>query len=137
MPTMKEFTVHLEDRPGTLGKLCGALSDKGVNIVAFQSNPDEKGESTVRLVTDNPNATEAVLESEHTTHTETEVAEARLPNRSGALAGAAAKLGEGNININYAYAGIEPGTNAPVVIFGVADAGQASRILDQVAAAAA
>ena len=73
MPTMKEFTVHLEDRPGTLGMLCRALSDKGVNIVAFQSNPDEKGKSTVRLVTDNPNATEAVLESEHTTHTETQV----------------------------------------------------------------
>ena len=137
MPTMKEFTVHLEDRPGTLGKFCRALSDKGVNIVAFQSNSDEKGKSTVRLVTDNPNATEAVLESENATHTETQVAEAKLPNRSGALAGAAAKLGEGNININYAYAGIEPGTNAPVVIFGVADAGQASRILDQVAAAAA
>lgn len=137
MPTMKEFTVHLEDRPGTLGKLCRALSNQGVNIVAFQSNSDEKGKSTVRLVTDNPNATEAVLESEHTTHTETQVAEAKLPNRSGALAGAAAKLGEGNININYAYAGIEPGTNAPVVIFGVVDAGQASKILDQVAAAAA
>lgn len=137
MPTMKEFTIHLEDRPGTLGKLCRALSDKGVNIVAFQSNPGEKGKSTVRLVTDNPNTTEAVLESEHTTHMETEVAAAKLPNRSGTLASAAAKLGEGNININYAYAGIEPGTNAPVVIFGVADAGQASRILDQVAAAAA
>ena len=137
MPTMKEFTVDLEDRPGTLGKLCRALSDRGVNIVAFQANPGEKGKSTLRLVTDNPNATEAVLESEHTTHTESQVAEAKLPNRSGTLAGAAAKLGEGNININYAYAGIEPGTNAPVVIFGVVDAGQASKILDQVAAAAA
>jgi hypothetical protein len=71
------------------------------------------------------------------TGTNTQVAEAKLPNRSGALAGAAAKLGEGNININYAYAGIEPETNAPVVIFGVVDAGQASKILDQVAAAAA
>jgi len=134
---MKEFTVQMEDLPGTLGKLCRALSDRGVNIVAFQANPGEKGKSTFRLVTDNPNAMEAVLESEQTTHTESQVAEAKLPNRSGALAGAAAKLGEGNININYAYAGIEPGTNAPVVIFGVADAGQASNILDQVAAAAA
>src|SRR6266567_3520790 len=137
MPTMKEFTVHVEDRPGTLGKLCRALSDHDVNIVAFQANPGEKGKSMFRLVTDNPNATEAVLESEHTTHTEAQVAEAKLPNRSGALAGAAAKLGEGNINIDYAYAGIEPGTNAPVVIFGVADASQASKILDQVVAAAA
>ena len=137
MPTMKEFTVQMEDRPGTLGKLCRALSDHGVNIVAFEANPGEKGKSMIRLVTDNPKETKAVLESEHTTHTESQVAEAKIPNRSGALAGAAAKLGEGNININYAYAGIEPETNAPVVIFGVVDAGQASKILDQVAAAAA
>jgi hypothetical protein len=46
-------------------------------------------------------------------------------------------LGEKKININYAYAGIEPGSNAPVVIFGVAEVGQAAKILDEVATAAA
>lgn len=137
MPTMKEFTVNMEDRPGTLGKLCRALADRGVNIIAFQSNTGEKGKSTIRFVTDNPTATKAVLQSEHATNTETEVAEAKLPNRSGALAGVAAKLGEAKININYAYAGIEPGTNTPVVFFGVPDAGQAAKILEKVSAAAA
>lgn len=135
MPTMKEFTVNMEDRPGTLGKLCRALAERSVNIIAFQSYTGEKGKSTVRFVTDNPTAAKAVLQSEHAT--ETEVAGAKLPNRSGVLAGAAAKLGEAKININYAYAGIEPGTNTPVVIFGVPDAGQAARILEQVSAAAA
>ncbi len=41
------------------------------------------------------------------------------------------------ININYAYAGVEPGTNAPLVIFGVADVGKAAKIMDEVAKAAA
>jgi hypothetical protein len=26
VPTMKEFTIRLDDRPGTLGKLCPALA---------------------------------------------------------------------------------------------------------------
>jgi acetolactate synthase small subunit len=37
MPTTKEFTIHLEDRPGTLARVCGTLADYNVNIVAFQA----------------------------------------------------------------------------------------------------
>jgi hypothetical protein len=33
--------------------------------------------------------------------------------RPGELARAALRLGDANININYGYAGIDPGTNAP------------------------
>jgi hypothetical protein len=137
MPTTKEFTIHMEDLPGTLGKLCRALADRNVNIIAFQSFPEEKGKSTVQFVTDNPTLTKTVLESEHATHTETQVAQTRLPHIPGALASAATKLGEAKINVNHAYVGIEPGTNAPVVIFGVAEVNQATQILDEVAAEAA
>ncbi len=137
MPTTKEFTIHMEDRPGTLGKLCRALADRGVNIVAFQAFPEVKGKSTIRLVTDNPTMAKTVLDTEHTTHTETQVAQTTLPHRPGSLAKAAARLGEANLNINYAYAGISPGTNSPVVIFGVAEVEKATKILDEVAAAAA
>ncbi len=137
MPAAKEFTIHMEDRPGTLGKLCRALGERGVNIVAFQSFPHGKDKSTLRLVTDNPSITKTVLDSEHTAHTETEVALINLPHRAGSLSRVATKLGEASININYAYAGIEPGTNKPVVIFGLAEVGQAAKILDEVAKAAA
>ena len=37
MPVTKEFTVFLEDRAGTLGKICQALADHGVNILALDS----------------------------------------------------------------------------------------------------
>ena len=56
MPTMKEFTIRLDDRPGTLGQLCQALADQKVNILAFQSFPLENGKSSVRFVLDNPAA---------------------------------------------------------------------------------
>jgi hypothetical protein len=54
MPTAKEFTIRLDDQPGTLGKLCQALAEQDVNILAFQSFPLENGNSSVRLVLDNP-----------------------------------------------------------------------------------
>src|SRR6266404_1228435 len=45
MPTAKEFTISLEDKPGTLGKLCQALAEGGVNILAYQQFPHEKGKA--------------------------------------------------------------------------------------------
>ncbi len=135
MPTTKEFSIQIEDRPGTLGKFCRALADKGVSILAFQSYSSE-GKSVVRMVVDNPNAAKNVLKTESQSYTEAEVAQAKLPIRPGELARAASRLGEANINIMYAYTGIESGTNSPLLIFGVADAPLAASVLDQAAAAA-
>ena len=135
MPTTKEFAIRMEDRPGTLGKVSRALADRGVNILAFQSCPSE-GKSLVRIVVDNPTTARTVLGNERATFTETDIAQVKLPHRPGELARAASRLGEANININHAYCGVEPGTNAPLLIFGVADAGKAAAILDQTAAAA-
>lgn len=136
MPVMREFTVQMEDRPGTLGKCCRALGDRGVNILAFHSFSSE-GKSAVRFIVDNLTAAKTVLDADRYTYIETEVALAHLPNRPGELARAASRLGEDSININYAYTGIEPGTSAPFLIFGVADAPRAASILDRTAAAAA
>jgi len=134
MPTSKELTIRTENKPGTLGKLCKSLADQKVNILAFQSVPAE-GNSSVRMVVDNPTTAKKVLDTERLSYTETEVAQARLSNRPGELAHAASQLGGSNINIEYAYSGLDS-SNAPVVFFGVKDAGKAAMILDKIAAAA-
>ena len=135
MPITKEFTVRMDNRPGSLGKVCRALADRGVNIMALQSIPSEKT-ILVCIVVDNPAAAEAILDGEGITYTEGEVAQVKLLHAPGELARAATKLGEANININYAYCGVEPNTNTPLVIFGVTEVGRAASILDQTAAAA-
>jgi hypothetical protein len=127
----------MQDRPGTLGKICRALADRGVNILAFQSFSAGAGESQVRLVADNPTITKSVLESQGLVFTETDVVQVKLPHRPGEIARVASRLGEANLNINYAYCGLEPGTNIPLVFFGVAEVDQAATILEQAAAAAA
>ena len=73
MPTVKEFTLRLDDQPGTLGKLCQALAEQDVNILAFQSFPLENGNSSVRLVLDNPLVAKTVFDDRRTDYTETEV----------------------------------------------------------------
>jgi len=135
MPTAKELNIRLADRPGTLAKLCRALADRNVNILAFQSIALQ-GDSLVRLVVNDPATAKQVLDSEHLSHTETEIVQVTLRNRPGTLAGAAEKLGEANININYAYCGVDPEANAPLLVFGVAEVAQAAKALEQIPLAA-
>ena len=75
MPVTKEFTIRLEDRPGTLGKLCQALADQNVKILAFQSFPLEKGKSSVHLVLDFPPAARTILDGRRADYTENKVAQ--------------------------------------------------------------
>lgn len=131
MPTTKELSVEMEDRPGTLGKVCRSLADRGVNILAFQSMKNQ-----VRLIVDNPTTAKSVLDNQKLKYTEMPVAQVKLPHRPGELARAGSKLGEANININYGYCGVEPGSNEPLLFFGVADADRAAKILDEAARAA-
>ena len=136
MPTTREFSLSMQDQPGTLGRICGALADRQVNILAFQTIPFE-GKSLVRFVVDNPTTAKSVLDTQKLPYKETEVIQAKFANRPGELARAASQLGEADINIDYSYCGVDPGTNTPLLIFGVAEVGRAAKILDKIAAAAA
>jgi hypothetical protein len=137
MPTNREFTIHLENRPGTLATVCRTLADRNVNILALQTTTGEgKNKSQVRFVADNPTTTKSILDNEHMSYTESQIAQVRLANRPGELARSAARLGENKININYVYSGLESNTNAPILIFGVTDAGRAATILEETAVGA-
>jgi hypothetical protein len=81
MPITKEFTIRLEDRPGTLGKLCQALAEQ--ESVSWW---------TIRI---RPGRT---LDRQRNDYTETEVARVMLENRPGELARVASRLGDKGIN---------------------------------------
>lgn len=136
MPITKEFTVLMEDRPSALGKLCRALADQDVNILALQSSPI-RGKFVTRFIVDNPEKAKTVLDTGQLTYTETKIVQKRIVHRPGEIARLAARLGKANININYAYCGLEPGTNAPLVFFGVTETEEADSVLRDAAVAAA
>jgi len=133
MAKAKEFTVTIEDKPGALGKCFLALAERGVNVLAFQSYVEE-GESLARFLADDTASARAVLGSLHMIFEETEVAVARLAHRPGQLGRAAARLGEKEINIDYSYCGIEPGSTLGLLVFGVDNLAKAAALLDDLAA---
>jgi hypothetical protein len=133
MAKAKEFTVTIEDKPGALGKCFLALAERGVNVLAFQSYVEE-GESLARMIVDDPAAAKAVLGGLGMIFEETNAAIVRLPHRPGELGRAAARLGEKQVNIDYSYCGLEPGSPLALVAFGVDDLTLASTVLDELAA---
>lgn len=134
MPRAKEFTVTIEDKPGALGRCFAALAERGVNVLAFQSYVEE-GESLARFLVDDPISANAVLGSLRMIFEETEVALVRLAHHPGELGRAASRLGDKQINIDYSYCGLEPGSTLALVVFGVDNLTKAVTVLDELAAA--
>ena len=130
MPKAKEFTVTIEDKPGALGKCFLALAERGVNVLAFQSYVEE-GESLARLLVDDPAGAKAVLGSLRMIFEETEAVVVRLAHRPGELGRAASRLGENQINIDYSYCGLEPGSTLALAVFGVDNLTKAAAALDE------
>ena len=133
MPKAKEFTVTIEDRPGALGECFLALAERGVNVLAFQSYVEE-GESLARMVVDEPATAKAVLGGLRMIFEETEAVVVRLAHRPGELGRAAARLGEAQINIDYSYCGLEPGSALVLAVFGVDNLTKAATVLDELSA---
>jgi len=133
MPKAKEYTVAIPDKPGALGKCFLGLAEAGVNILAFQSYVEDR-ESLVRFLADDTTAARKTLAAMSMIFEETEVALASVANRPGALGRAAARLGENEINIDYSYFGIEPGSSLVLLVFGVDALTKAAKMLDDLAA---
>ena len=79
MPITKELTIRMDNRPGSLGTVCQALANRGVNILALQSIPSEKT-ILVCVVVDNPAAAVGFLDREGISYTEVEVVQVKLPH---------------------------------------------------------
>ena len=133
MPKAKEFTVTIADKPGALGKCFLALAERGVNVLAFQSYV-EAGESLARFVADDMAGAKAVLGTLCMVFEETDVAVVRVAHRPGELGRATARLGEKQINIDYSYCGMEPGSTLGLLVFGVDKLTTAATALDELAA---
>jgi hypothetical protein len=86
------------------------------------------------LLVDDPAGAKAVLGGLRMIFEETEAAVTRLEHRPGELGRAAARLGENDINIDYSYCGLEPGSTRALVVFGVDNLTKAAKLLDELAA---
>ena len=102
MTIVPQFAVFLDNRPGTLARLCQALAKAKVNLLAL-SVLDAVDHAVVRMVVDQPKEAEQVLSKLHAMIQRRDVILMDVPNHVGALADIAERLTEAGINLEYAY----------------------------------
>ena len=97
MPT--EFTVTLENRPGTLANLSKALGEADVNIRSLAGMVCE-GTGIIKLITNDDAGARATLTAQGLPFQEREILTVTLSDRPGELARYARLLGKASINLD-------------------------------------
>ncbi len=120
MARAKQISAWVEDRPGMLGKVAEALGARKISIRAFMAAKLD-GRGFVRVVVDRPAAARRVFRQQGWETTEDDVLEVTVPDRPGALAEVADRLGASGINIQYAYVGTAKSARRGNLYLAVAD----------------
>ena len=130
MPTQKQITVFLENKPGRLAQLLSELARQKINIVAL-SVMDRHEHGVLRMVTEDPATTLKALHALNVQLTESDVLAVELRNQPGALAHICETLAAEHISIEYAYCS-SGGRNGKVYgIFKVSNLEKAQRVLNE------
>jgi hypothetical protein len=129
MQITKQLALFLENRPGTLARVCDALSAAKINIYAV-STSDTVDHSVVRMVVSDPVKALFVFEEHGTLVVEDDVLMINGDNKPGSLAKIAHKLAAAKINIEYAYCATAPDARSGLLILRVSDAKRALKVLN-------
>ncbi|MGD1000561.1 MAG: ACT domain-containing protein [Candidatus Brocadiia bacterium] len=115
MERTKQLTVSLPNKPGALAKVCRALADGDVNIMAI-SVVDATETCLVRMIVDDARSGVKVLEDLKLEVVETPVRLIELPNKVGALAEMMERLAQRKVNVDFVYGSVAPGANDSVLV---------------------
>jgi len=123
MARATEFTLTLEDKPGTLADVAEALGKAGVNIDAMQGMATG-GKGMVSLVTNNPDGAKKVFDAAGLMTTSREMLLVKLEDKPGALGKLARAMANAGVNITSGYIAMS-GT----VVLGVSDMAAAEKVV--------
>lgn len=123
-----QLAVFLENRPGTLARVCEALGDAGINIFAI-STSDTVDHTVVRMVVSDARKAIFLLEERGTLLVENEVLLLDGDNRPGSLAALAHRLADHGVNIEYLYSASNPEADRGLMVLRVSDAAKALKVL--------
>ena len=110
-----QLAVFLENRPGMLLRICQAIAQAQINILAL-SVLDAVDHVIVRIVVDRPKEAEQVLAGLHAMFQRHDVIVMDVPNTVGALARLAERLAASGINIEYAYCTASPTAQGGTIV---------------------
>jgi hypothetical protein len=129
MQITKQLAVFLDNRPGTLARVCDALASAKVNIFAITTS-DTVDHSVIRMVVSDAAKAVQVFEEHNTLVVEDEVVMLEGDNKSGSLGAIARKLADGGINIEYCYCATSPNAKKGLLILRVSNPSKALKVLN-------
>ncbi len=129
MEITKQLALFLENRPGTLARVCEALATAKINIYAV-STSDTVDHTVVRMVLSDWRKAQHVFEEYGTLVVENDVLMIQGDNKPGSLAKMAHALAKVKVNIEYAYCATPPDAKKGLLILRVSDAKKALKALN-------
>ena len=129
MQITKQLAIFLDNRPGTLARVCDALAEAKINIYAI-STSDTVDHTVIRMVVSDYRRAQKIFEEHGTLVVEDDVVMIEGDNKSGALARIAHKLAAAKVNIEYAYCATPPNAKKGLLVLRVNDAKKALKALN-------
>ncbi len=131
MEIVKQLSVFLANKPGTLANVCDELAKAGINIIAMTIT-DTADHSVVRLVLSDPDKAQGIFEERGVLTVGSKVLMIENSNKPGSLGKIALRLAKGKINIEYAYLATSPGAKSGLLILRVDETKRALKILKKI-----
>jgi hypothetical protein len=129
MQITTQLALFLDNRPGTLARVCDALSAAKINIYAIATS-DTVDHSVIRMVVSDWRKALILFEEHGTLVVETDVLMIEGNNKPGSLAAIAHKLAGAKVNIEYAYCATSPNAKQGLLVLRVSDAKKALNVLN-------
>jgi len=129
MQITQQLAIFLENRPGTLARVCDELAAAGINIYAVTTS-DTIDHSVIRLVVSDPRRAMLIFEEHGTLVVEDEVLMVEGDNRPGTLARICRTLAKAKVNIEYCYSATHPDAKRGLLIVRASNAKKALKVLN-------
>jgi hypothetical protein len=121
MAKIKQFTIAVENQPGTVARIARTLGNAKVNILALLATA-QGSSGTVQFVAENAGRAKKALDQAGLAYRETTAEEHELSNKPGALAQCLDKLAAKGVNLNSIHATAAKGGRKAVVVYTVESA---------------
>lgn len=126
---IKQLSVFVENRPGSLMQVTSALTEAHINIRAVASF-DTPEFGILRMVVDQPSEAKDYLTSRGFVVRIHDVIGVELKDEKGNLNRMLSILADGEINVSYIYSFVIRQEKAPVMVFSTDDYEKAAKVLE-------
>ena len=126
--SVKQISVFLENKPGSLADMTRVLADNDIDMRAF-SLAETSDFGIARVIVDDLYKTTTVLKDAGFIHSVSSVLAVAIPDVPGGLSHVLAVLREGEVNVEYMYAFLGGKKDSAYMIFKVAGHHRAAALL--------